>query len=119
MTAPVGTSGSTNPAGMIPGEWPSQAADKIVETIATVRDKTTKPALTAARAVVYGLLAAIVGTVAVVLLLVLFVRLAANYLPLPGPQGTVWPIYTALAVVMIGAGLVLLRRANRPPAGDD
>lgn len=119
MAAPVGTTGPSNAGGMIPSEWPSQAADKIVETIGTVRDKTTKPALTAARGLVYGLLAAIVGTVAVVLLLVLVVRIAASYAPMPGDQGTVWPIYTFLAVLMILGGLFLLKRANQPPAQDD
>ncbi|MCU1497608.1 MAG: hypothetical protein JWM47_1561 [Acidimicrobiales bacterium] len=119
MAEPVGTSAPTGPGGMIPAEWPAQAADKIVETIGTVRDKTTKPALTAARAVVYGLLAGIVGTAALVLLMIMVIRFAANYAPMPGPQGTVWPIYSVLAVIMIAGGLFLLRRANRPPAEDD
>ena len=58
MAAPTtGPNGSSSSTGMIPAEWPVQAADKIVETIATVRDKTTKPALTAARGLVYGLVA--------------------------------------------------------------
>ncbi|HEX2575077.1 MAG TPA: hypothetical protein VHK88_01925 [Aquihabitans sp.] len=95
--------------GIVPAEWPAQAADTIVETIGKVRDKTTKPALTAARALVYGTLAAVVGTVAVVVLLVLLGRLYANYVP-----GDIWPLYAALAVVFIGLGLVLLKRANAP-----
>ena len=47
--------------GMIPDEWPAQAADTIVDTIAKVRDKTTKPAIVASRAIVYGLIAAILA----------------------------------------------------------
>ncbi|QXC59832.1 hypothetical protein KSP35_15805 [Aquihabitans sp. G128] len=114
MAAPVGTPGPTTSNGMIPAEWPAQAADKIVETISTVRDKTTKPALTAARGLVYGLLAAIVGIVAVIVLLALVVRLYANYVP-----GNVWPLYAGLALAMIFGGLICLKRANNPPAKDD
>jgi len=112
MAAP--TSGPPAPNGMIPAEWPAQAADKIVETISTVRDKTTKPALTAARALVYGLLAAIVGTVALIVVLVLVVRLYANYVP-----GNVWPLYAGLAVLMIVGGSLLLKKANTPASKDD
>ena len=45
-------------------DWPAQAADTIVRVVGQVRDRTTGPAITAARAVVFGLLAAILGTVA-------------------------------------------------------
>ena len=113
MTAP--TSGSKPPArpnrsdGLIPAEWPAQATDTIVDTIDKVRQKTTKPALTIARALVYGLLAAIVGVVAVIVFLVLLVRLYDNYIP-----GNVWPLYAGLAVAMIAGGLILLKRANAP-----
>lgn len=109
MAAPsVGPSGPT-PNGMIPADWPVQAADKIVETIATVRDKTTRPALVAARGLVYGLLALVVGTIAFILLITLVVRLYDVYVP-----GNVWPIYGVLAVLFGGAGIVLLKKANAP-----
>jgi hypothetical protein len=45
-----------------PDEWPAQAADTIVRVVGSVRDKTTGPAVTAARGAVYGLLAAILAT---------------------------------------------------------
>jgi predicted lysophospholipase L1 biosynthesis ABC-type transport system permease subunit len=112
MAAPTaGSPGPPSSNGVIPAEWPVQAADTIVETIGKVRDKTTKPALTAARALVYGLLGAIVGTVAGVLALVLVVRLYENYVP-----GNVWPLYAGLAVVMLVVGTILLKRATRPAA---
>ena len=102
-------------SGVIPAEWPAQAADTIVDTIAKVRDKTTKPAIVATRALVYGLLAGIVGVVAVVLLLVLITRIWANYVP-----GDVWTLYALLGVVFSISGLVLLRKANTAsaPEGD-
>lgn len=95
---------------MIPDEWPAQAADAIVDTISKVRDKTTKPAIVAARGVVYGLLAAVIGTVALTVLLILVVRIL-SYLP-----GDIWTVYAFLAVVFSIAGLVLLRKANQPKA---
>lgn len=114
MAAPTGPVGPPRSNGVIPAEWPAQAADTIVDTIDKVRDKTTKPALTAARALVYGTLAAIVGTMAAILLLVLVVRLYANYVP-----GNVWPLYAGFAVLFTGAGLWLLKKANAPaPSGD-
>ena len=111
MAAPnAGPSGPT-PNGMIPADWPVQAADKIVDTIAMVRDKTTRPALVAARGLVYGLLAAVVGTIAFILVITLVVRLYDVYVP-----GNVWPIYAVLAVLFGGAGIVLLKKANAPAA---
>jgi hypothetical protein len=94
---------------VVPAAWPAQAADTIVETIAKVRDKTTKPALLAARGVVYGLVAAVVGSVAFFLLLLIIVRVWANYVP-----GHVWVIYAIFGVVFSGIGLFALRKANAP-----
>jgi hypothetical protein len=114
MTAPVGSSPSPASKGIVPDDWPVQAADTIVETIGKVRDKTTKPALLAARGLVYGLLAAIVGSLALILVLVLVVRLYANYVP-----GDVWILYAGVGAFLAILGLWLLRKANRPAHHDD
>jgi len=55
-------------------DWPAQAADTIVKVVGSVRDRTTGPALTASRGVVYGTLAAVLGTTALVLLCILLLR---------------------------------------------
>ena len=94
---------------IIPADWPVQAADQIVDTIAKVRDRTTRPALVAARAVVYGLIIVVVGTVAAVLAITLVVRLYDVYVP-----GPVWPIYAIISLFSTVGGLVLLRKANKP-----
>lgn len=104
----------SSPGGVIPSEWPAQAADAIVDTIGKVRDKTTKPAIVAARGLVYGLLAAIVGAAALILVLILIVRLWANYVP-----GHVWIIYAIFFAVFSGAGLFMLRKANAPAPDPD
>lgn len=116
MAAPLPGPKATGPSGrgMIPAEWPAQAADTIVDTIGKVRDRTTKPAIVAVRGLVYGLLAGIIGVVAFVLLLILIVRLWANYVP-----GHVWVIYAIFGVVFSAGGFVLFRKANRiEPAPD-
>ena len=56
-------------------DWPAQAADTIERVVGQVRDKTTGPALTAARAVVYGLFGGIVAIACLVVLIILLVRL--------------------------------------------
>src|SRR4051794_32233023 len=56
------------------GDWPAPAADSIVRVVGQVRDRTTGPAITAARAVVFGLLAAILGILALVIVSVLVNR---------------------------------------------
>ena len=115
MAAPTPSPRPTKgPQGVIPAEWPAQAADTIVETIAKVRDRTTKPALLAARGVVYGLVAGVVGIIFAVLAVILLIRVL-SYLP-----GNIWTVYAAFAVIFSAVGLFLLRKAGKPaPAADD
>lgn len=103
------TSNGSEPTSMVPAEWPAQAADAVVDTIAKVRDKTTKPALMAARALVYGIVVAVLGSIALVLVLVLAIRLLTY---IPGAE--IWMVYLAISVVFSLVGIVLLRRAHRP-----
>lgn len=81
------------------GEWPAQAADTIVRVVEQVRDKTTGPAITAARYVVYGLLAGLLGAVCVVMLAIALVRVMDSYLV--GENNT-W-----LAHLIVGAAFTL------------
>lgn len=109
MAAPTPSPRGKVPQGVIPAEWPAQAADTIVDTIAKVRDRTTRPVLLGARALVYGLVAGVVGTIAFFLLLLMIVRWYDVWAP-----GPVWPIYAFFAVVFTGVGLFALRKANAP-----
>ncbi|MCU1372332.1 MAG: hypothetical protein JWO77_3526 [Ilumatobacteraceae bacterium] len=109
MVAPTTPPRGKVPQGVIPAEWPAQAADTIVDTISKVRDKTTKPVLLAARGLVYGLVAGVVGTIAFFLLLLMIVRWYDVWAP-----GPVWPIYAFFAVLFTFGGLFGLRKANAP-----
>lgn len=83
-------------------DWPAQAADAVVRVVAQARERTVTPAYTLARGVVYGLLAVLLGTMAVVLLLVALVRFVNSYLP-----GDVWATYLLLGTILTIGGLVL------------
>jgi hypothetical protein len=95
-------------------DWPAQAADAIERVVGNIRDKTTGPALTASRAIVYGTFAGIVGAAALVILIVALVRFIDSYLP-----GEVWSTYLLLGVVFTVAGaLAWVRRRGPQPAED-
>lgn len=74
--------------------------DLVVGVVDSVRDKTTGPILTASRAVVYGLVAAIVGAVTLVVVLLTAVRVLDHFVP-----GGVWIIYTAMGALLTVGGL--------------
>lgn len=99
--------------GMLPDEWPAQVTEAVVKVVGQVHDRTTKPAMTAARAIVFGLFAAILGTVVVVLLCVVAIRLGAVYLP-----NNVWAVYVGLGALFTVAGALLLSKALAAPPAD-
>ncbi len=98
-------------------DWPSQITSSIVGYIDQVRDKTTKPALMASRAVVFGLLILMFIPVALVLLLVGMLRLVeigfrALY---EGPfdwsgDHAVWSSYLTWGLLLFLGGVFLFRK---------
>ena len=95
-------------------DWPAQAADTIERVVGTVRDKTTGPAITAARGLVYGLFAGLVSVVAAVLLIVMAVRLLDNYLPDAWfGEDHMWAVYLILGVLFLLVAAILWPR-RRP-----
>lgn len=127
-TAAVGPSGAastTAPPGRstssIGGsDWPRQATDTIVSLVDSVKGKTTGPATSLVRGVVYGTLAAIVGTAALVLTLVLLLRAidvgvdALLDLADADRNGrSTWIAHTILGLPMLLAGLWCWRKGGR------
>lgn len=92
-------------------DWPKQAADTIERVVQTVRDRTTRPVLVAAKAIVYGLIVLVSATVALTLLVVALIRVVNVYLP-----GDVWAAHLLVGAVFLVGGLVLWmgRRAPEP-----
>lgn len=92
-------------------DWPAQAADTIERAVQGVRDKTTGPAISAARWLVAGLFGLLLGTMVAILLAVALVRVLDAYLPdsVFGEQH-VWAAHGILGLPLFLIGLVLLRK---------
>jgi hypothetical protein len=98
-------------------DWPAQAADTIEQVVGTVREKTTGPAITAARGLVYGLFAGVVGVVVAVLFIVMAVRMLDTYLPDAWfGEEHMWAAYLVLGVVFLLVAAILWPR--RKPRED-
>ncbi|MFL6204266.1 MAG: hypothetical protein ACJ739_02865 [Acidimicrobiales bacterium] len=88
-------------------DWPAQAADTIERAVQGVRDKTTGPAITAARWVVAGLFLATMGITVAILLAIVLVRVLDLVLP-------IWAAYLVLGLPLFVAGMVLLAKRHAP-----
>jgi hypothetical protein len=97
-------------------DWPAQAAETIEKAVQGVRDKTTGPAITAARWGVAGLFLLVIGTMVGVLLAIALVRLLDVYLPESVfGESHVWAAYLILGLPVFVAGVVLVARRNSRP----
>src|SRR3954468_2301788 len=92
-------------------DWAVQTADTIERLVDSVRSNTSDRLVSVARLVVFGLLAAILGTVALVLFAIFAVRLMDSYIP-----GGVWVVYLVLGGLFTLAGLLLWQQAWKRPA---
>ncbi|MDE3206894.1 MAG: hypothetical protein KGQ66_22035 [Acidobacteriota bacterium] len=106
------TSPSPGPSG---SDWPAEVAARIDSLVGTVRDKTTVPATTAARGVVYGLIAGVLGAAIGILMVVAVVRLLDVYLPFQPRGRRVWVVDAGASAIFLGLGAFLWRR-RRPRA---
>lgn len=89
-------------------DWTVQAADTIERVVGAIRDKTSLPLTTVARALVYGLLAAVMGLTIVVFSAVASVRVITAYLV----GGEVWAAYLVVGGIFALPGVFLLRKAS-------
>jgi hypothetical protein len=112
--SPPPATGSPRPSGG--RDWTTEAADRIESVVTAVRDKTTVPVQKVAAAVVYGLVAGLLGAMAFILLLVGLFRLHV-YLPFHPEGRRVWISYSALGAIFVGAGGFLWRRRTARPEG--
>lgn len=102
---------NTTPARANSDDWAVQTADTIERLVESVRSNTSDRLVSAARLVVFGLLAAILGTVAVVLFCIFLVRIMDSYIP-----SGVWVVYLLLGGIFTALGLLLWWLAWRRPA---
>ena len=109
----AGTTGGPSAAGGAGGggkDWAAETTDRIEQLVTTIRTQTTDRLLSIARLLVYGLLAAIMGLMALVLVVVALVRALDELIP-----QEVWLTYLLLGAIFVVAGLFLWsKRAPRP-----
>jgi hypothetical protein len=123
--SPSSPSRPTPPSAPTSGDWPRQATDSIIRLVDNVRDRTSGPAVTAARAVVYGSIIAILGLPLFILTLVGAMRLFEHGLLKIGEwqQWTwmtdpMWFVYEVFGTSFVIVGVVLWGKARKSPAVD-
>ena len=92
-------------------DWAAQTADTIDGLIRTVRSKTTVPIERLVRIVVYGIICAVLGTFAFVLLIIATIRALNTAVP-----GGVWVADLIVGGIFLVGGLLLWRRRTAGPA---
>jgi hypothetical protein len=97
-------------------DWTTDVADRIESVVTTVRDRTTVPVQKAAAAVVYGLVAGVLGAMALILLLIGLLRLHV-YLPFHPEGRRVWISYVALGAIFTAVGGFLWRKRSEQTKG--
>ena len=95
--------------------WAADVTDKIVDTIDQVRARTTKPIILIARGLVFGLLSAFLGVMALVLLLIGVSRALINFIEWPLDHDTaVWVSYFVLGGLLCLIGTVcMIKRQSK------
>lgn len=95
-------------------DWSAKAADAVESALDIVHDKVVRPAVLAGRAVVFGLVIAVVATMALVLLTIALVRLLDVY----AFGGRVWAADALIGVVACAAGLALWNQRTKQDASE-
>jgi len=88
--------------------WSARAADDVERLVGTVRDKATGPVLRAVRAMVFGLLAAVLLIITLVLVTIAFVRVL-DLLP-----GGIWVAYLITGLVFLLLGFWVWSKRTSP-----
>lgn len=94
--------------------WAHEVTDQITTFVGTVRDKTTNNAIKAVRAVVYGLLIVLVGTLLVIALIVGLTRALQALLSLFGLSWSrsVYVSYLIIGGIFVGAGVLAMKKRH-------
>ncbi len=87
----------------------TRALDTIDTVVATVNDRAVRPAIVAARSVVFGVIIAVVGLTVIVMFCIGFIRLTT----IAGHR--IWASYIVLGLIFSAVGAVLYARRGLPP----
>ncbi len=86
-----------------------RALDAVDSVVATVNDKAIRPAIVAARGVVFGVIIAVIGITTLVLFCIGFIRVTT----IAGHR--IWASYIVLGLIFSIIGAVLYARRGIPP----
>ena len=92
------------------GDWAAQTADTIDRLVGSVRSNTSDRLVSVARLMVFGLLAAILGITALVLVAIGLIRFLDAYVP-----GGVWSAEVLVGGLFTLGGLFLWQQAWKRP----
>jgi hypothetical protein len=87
----------------------ARALDTIDAVVAAVNDKAVRPAIVAARAIVFGVVIAVIGITALILFCIMFIRLTT----IAGHR--IWGSYIVLGLLFSGIGAFIYSRRGLPP----
>ena len=87
----------------------NRALDTVDTVVATVNDRAIRPAIVAARGIVFGIIIAVTGITVVVLFCIGFIRLTT----IAGHR--IWASYIVLGLLFSAAGAILYSRRGVPP----
>ena len=90
-------------------DWTTDLLDRLDHYIELVRSNTTDRVVRIARLLVFGLIAAILGSMAGLLALIALIRILDVVLP-----REVWLPYVLLGAIFLGAGLFLWSKRTAP-----
>jgi polyferredoxin len=97
--------------------WATELADTVERLVGTVRERATTPVVHIARGVVYGLICAFLGVMALVLFLIAFTRALQALLDLAvDTDQAVYLSYLILGGILSIAGLLVLKKRQTPDA---
>lgn len=97
--------------------WAADLADTVERVVGNVRERATKPMVLLTRGLVYGLLAAFLGIMAVVLVLIVATRGIQSLLEL----AVEWPRAVYISYLLVGGilclgGALMLKSRHSPDA---
>ena len=87
----------------------ARALDTIDTVVATVKDRAVRPAVVAARSIVFGIVIAVIGLTVVIMFCIGFIRLTT----IAGHR--IWASYIVLGLIFSAVGAVLYARRGLPP----
>lgn len=98
--------------------WAASTADTIERWVTLIREKTTDNIVRVTRGVVFGLIAAIGGLVALVLTLIVLTRALQALLDVVVDHDTaVWASYLVLAGILFATGAFSMAKRHTPSDG--